>query len=142
MTRQVATRRTTEEEHFHFETTGDVFIFSATAFVGVAALDALSAAVEALDKLRPAEELGSTIEGHTAKLRWSSPQQGDVRYYVDVVRLDQDRWVRTFGAYVRHPPFRLEHLRQGAVYAWRVLSVEADDPSNFTASSWVNLDPR
>jgi hypothetical protein len=128
-------------EDFHFGTRGDVFVFSATR---VAALDALSAAAaEALNKPRPAEELDSTIEGHTAKLRWSTPeQQGDVRYYVDVVRLDQDRWVRVLGAYVRHPPFRLEPLRQGVVYAWRVLSVEANDPSNFTASSWVKLGPR
>jgi hypothetical protein len=110
----------------------------------VPAPDARSAlAAEIVDKPGPAEELSSTIDGHTAKLTWSIPQQqGDVRYYVDLVRLDQDRWVRTFGPYVRHPPFRLDHLRQGTVYAWRVLSVEANDPSNFTPSLWVRLGPR
>jgi hypothetical protein len=102
-----------------------------------------AAAAQARDKPVPAEELSSAIEGDAANLTWSAPQQqGDVRYYVDVCRREPSGWVRIFGTYVRHPPFRLEHLKGNTLYAWRVLSVEANDPSNFAASSWVRLGPR
>jgi hypothetical protein len=88
-------------------------------------------------KPSPTENLRTQVAPNSVKLNWTIPaQSADIRYYVDVCRLEGGGWQRLFGMYARHPPFTIEHPKPQARYAWRVLSVDAGDQTNFTATEW------
>jgi hypothetical protein len=88
-------------------------------------------------KPNPTEHLRTVAGPDSVKLNWMIPtQSAETRYYVDVCRLEGGGWLRLFGMYTRYPPFTIEHPKPRARYAWRVLSVDAGDQTNFTATEW------
>jgi hypothetical protein len=88
-------------------------------------------------KPNPTENLRTVVASNSVKLNWTIPaQSADIRYYVDVCRLEDGAWQRLFGMYAMHPPFTIVHPKPRAKYAWRVLSVDAGDQTTFTATEW------
>lgn len=104
----------------------------AAAFIALACTPA-----SARPRPAPAANLTHSIHGDGVRMSWTTPRQDfAVRYYVDVCRWEHGGWLRIFGTYVRQPPFTLAHPRPATSYAWRVLSVDAEDARNFTPTAW------
>jgi hypothetical protein len=67
-------------------------------------------------------------------LSWSEADQSGIRYYLDLVRLADDKWMRIFGTYVSGSPFTLVHALPNSTYAWRIIAV--DEASRRTPTEW------
>lgn len=99
-----------------------------------------SSIAHAHTKPAPAQNLSYSADTSDVKLDWVVPRQEfGVEYFVDICRLERGTWLRIFGTYARRPTFTLEHPRPKTAYAWRVLSVDAEDRRNFSSTAWQFL---
>ena len=129
---------------------------AATALYRAAAAGGLAAAatkLKTLDRAEPSADIaarsltaatplapaGDVTEATAAEIVWSAPEQPvPVRYFVEVVAIEDGGWHDVFTAYSDTPAV-LAQLKPGpSTYAWRVYTV-ARNTLHYAASPWTQF---